>query len=108
MREKLNTFNGKREQRMKVKRNLTAYLNQIRNDNGVPLYYVIRDPELEDQYRNNNVHGAFVFSRFTQVITYLATMEHGRPVVQQIPSLIIITMSKKRGHSSSVIMKAMM
>jgi hypothetical protein len=33
---------------------LTAYLNQIKNDNGVPLYYVIRDPNLENQYCNDN------------------------------------------------------
>jgi hypothetical protein len=52
--EKLNTFNGKREHWMKAKRELTAHLNQIKNDNGVPLYYVIRDPDLQDQDRNDN------------------------------------------------------
>jgi hypothetical protein len=53
-REKLSTFNGKRENWGRAKRELIAYLNQIKNDNGVPLYYVIRDPDLEDQYRNDN------------------------------------------------------
>ena len=33
---------------------MTAYLNQIKGVNGIPLYYVIRDPELELTYRNDD------------------------------------------------------
>lgn len=52
--EKLRNFNGKRENWLNAKRDITAYLNQILNENGVPLYYVIRDPVEEEEYRNNN------------------------------------------------------
>jgi hypothetical protein len=52
--EKLRNFNGKRENWQNAKRDLNAYLNQIINENGVPLYYVIRDPDEEEEYRNNN------------------------------------------------------
>ena len=52
--ETLPKFNGKRENWNKSKRELTAYLNLIKNEEGVPLYYVIRDPELEQQYRDDN------------------------------------------------------
>ena len=52
--EKLTSFNGKAESWGKSKRLLTAYLNQIKGVNGIPLYYVIRDPELELTYRNDN------------------------------------------------------
>jgi hypothetical protein len=49
--EKLNSFKGKRENWLKSKRELTAYLNQIKNEQGIPVYYVIRDPEQEEKYR---------------------------------------------------------
>jgi hypothetical protein len=52
--EKLRNFNGKRENWLNAKRDLTAYLNQILNENGVPIYYVIRDPVEQEEYRNNN------------------------------------------------------
>jgi Reverse transcriptase (RNA-dependent DNA polymerase) len=52
--EKLPSFNGKRENWLKSKRELTAYLNQIKNEQGVPLYYVIRDPDQEEKYRADN------------------------------------------------------
>ena len=48
--EKLVSFNGKAEMWEKSKRLLLAYLNQIKGTNGVPLYYVIRDPEMESTY----------------------------------------------------------
>ena len=51
---KLATFTGKREQWIKAKRELTAHLNQVKNTNGIPIYYVIRDPEQEEKYRNEN------------------------------------------------------
>jgi hypothetical protein len=54
VKDKLNTFNGKRENWLKAKRELTAHLNQIRNEVGVPIYYVIRDPDEEDKYREDN------------------------------------------------------
>jgi hypothetical protein len=49
--EKLNVWNGRQDTWLKSKRKLMAYLNQIKNEHGIPLYYVIRDPNLEDQYR---------------------------------------------------------
>jgi ABC-type molybdate transport system ATPase subunit len=39
---------------MNSKRELTAYLNQIHNEEGVPIYYVSRDYENEEEYRANN------------------------------------------------------
>jgi hypothetical protein len=51
MKEKLSVWNGRHGTWQKIKRELMAYLNQIKNELGVPLYYVIRDPNLEDQYR---------------------------------------------------------
>jgi hypothetical protein len=39
--EKLQTFNGKIENWLNSKCELTTYLNQIQNKNGVPIYYVI-------------------------------------------------------------------
>jgi hypothetical protein len=53
-REKLATFNGKRENWLNAKRELIAHLNQIKNKIGIPLYYVIRDPEEEQKYREDN------------------------------------------------------
>ena len=52
--EKLRNFNGKMEHWLGAKRELTAYLNQILNENGVPIYYVIRDTEDEEEYREHN------------------------------------------------------
>ena len=52
--EKLRSFNGKRENWTNSKRELTAYLNQLHNEAGVPLYYVIRDPDNEEEYRLHN------------------------------------------------------
>ena len=52
--EKLRTFNGKHEHWLNSKRELTAYLNQIQNEDGGPIYYVIRDPEHKKKYRDNN------------------------------------------------------
>ena len=52
--DKLRTFNGKPENWLNAKRELTAYLNQITNPDGIPLYYVIRDPDKEQEYRENN------------------------------------------------------
>jgi hypothetical protein len=43
MKEKLRTFNGSGNQWLRSKRKLTAYLNQIMNEQGIPIYYVIRD-----------------------------------------------------------------
>jgi hypothetical protein len=45
--EKLQTFIGKIEQ-------VTAYLNQIQNENGVPIYNVICNREDELEYFNHN------------------------------------------------------
>ena len=36
------------------KRLLISYLNQTKNSAGVPLYYIIRDPDLKDKYRADN------------------------------------------------------
>jgi hypothetical protein len=52
--EKLNVWNGRRETWHKSRRELMAYLNQIKNEVGVPIYYVIRDPHLEQQFRDDN------------------------------------------------------
>jgi hypothetical protein len=52
--EKLRVFNGKNENWLNAKRELSAYLNQIVNNDGVPLYYVIRDPTQENEYRTSN------------------------------------------------------
>jgi hypothetical protein len=49
--EKLNVWNGRRETWPKSKHKLMAYHNQIKNKRGIPLYYAIRNPNLEDQYR---------------------------------------------------------
>jgi hypothetical protein len=110
--EKLNTFNGKREQWMKAKRELTAYLNQIKNDNGVPLYYVIRDPNLEDQYRNDNGEiGRKIFEVPFQdrvYSKYYRFYVNGPQVALRIPLLTTITMSRKRGLNLSKTTKDMM
>jgi hypothetical protein len=52
--EKLAVFNGKRENWTKAKRELTAHLNQTKNEVGIPIYYVIRDPDQEERYRADN------------------------------------------------------
>ena len=52
--DKLSIFSGKRGDWLNAKRKLTAYLNQIKNAQGVPIYYVIRDPEEEEKYREDN------------------------------------------------------
>jgi hypothetical protein len=52
--EKLSIFNGNRENWHCSKRDLTVYLNQIKNNSGLPIYYVIRDPEQEERYRADN------------------------------------------------------
>jgi hypothetical protein len=31
-----------------------AYLNQIKNEGGIPVYYIIRDPDLKEQYHNDS------------------------------------------------------
>jgi asparagine N-glycosylation enzyme membrane subunit Stt3 len=33
---------------------LTSHLNQVKNEVGIPIYYVIGDPEQEDRYRADN------------------------------------------------------
>jgi hypothetical protein len=50
----LPNFNGKRENWLKSKRELTAHLNQINNEIGIPFFYVIRDPQEEARYRESN------------------------------------------------------
>ena len=52
--EKLTIFNGKRDNWLKAKRELTAHLNQIKNESGIPIYYVVRDPDEEEKYRADN------------------------------------------------------
>jgi hypothetical protein len=52
--DKLRNFNGNRDLWPKSKRELTAHLNQIKNELGIPVYYVIRDMDDEQQYRNDN------------------------------------------------------
>jgi hypothetical protein len=54
VKEKLRYFNGDRALWLKSKRYLTAYLNQILNENGIPVYYVIRDKDNEEQYWAHN------------------------------------------------------
>jgi hypothetical protein len=39
---------------LNAKCELTAYLNQIPNENGIPIYYVIRDEDEEEAYREQN------------------------------------------------------
>jgi Reverse transcriptase (RNA-dependent DNA polymerase) len=51
--DKVPRFNGKREHWIRAKRDLFAYLNQLKSASGIPLYYVLRDPAQEDQYRND-------------------------------------------------------
>jgi hypothetical protein len=52
--EKLRYFNGDRTLWLKSKRELTAYRNQILNEQGISVYYVIRDKDDEEQYRMHN------------------------------------------------------
>jgi hypothetical protein len=52
--DKLRNFNGSRDLWPKGKRELTAHLNQIKNELGIPVYYVICDMDDEQQYRNDN------------------------------------------------------
>jgi hypothetical protein len=54
IKDKLRNFNGNRDSWPKGKRELTAHLNQIKNELGIPVYYVIRDMDDEQQYRNDN------------------------------------------------------
>mgnify|MGYP003321269932 CR=1 FL=1 len=54
MKEKLTPFNGKAETWDRSKRLLIAYLNQIKGCNGDPLYYVIRDLDMETTYQTEN------------------------------------------------------
>ena len=51
---KLTKFNGRAEKWNQSKRELVAYLNQIKNNRGIPIYYVVRDPDLETEYRNEH------------------------------------------------------
>eukprot|EP00934_Nitzschia_sp_Nitz4_P002319 Nitzschia sp. Nitz4//scaffold471_size5685//193//5616//NITZ4_009210-RA/size5685-processed-gene-0.1-mRNA-1//1//CDS//3329552692//2319//frame0 len=44
-------FNGKPAQWEDCKRSFVSRMNQIKNDDGVPLYYVIRDPLEEEDFR---------------------------------------------------------
>lgn len=50
----LKRFSGKPEHWQEAKTGLITHLNMMRNDNGIPLYYVIRDPEDEKLYRQND------------------------------------------------------
>ena len=52
--DKVSVFSGKRSDWLNAKRELIAYLNQIKNRHGIPIYYVIRDPDEEDKYREDN------------------------------------------------------
>jgi hypothetical protein len=52
--EKLSVWNGRRETWQKSKKEITAYPNQIKNELGIPVYYVIRDPDLEQQYQTES------------------------------------------------------
>jgi hypothetical protein len=52
--EKLRTFNGSCSQWLRSKRELTAYLNQIVNEQGILIYYVIWDRNDEEEYRRDN------------------------------------------------------
>jgi hypothetical protein len=52
--EKLPAFNGKRDNWLKAKRKLTAYLDQIKDEQGIPIYFVICNPEQEDKYCEDN------------------------------------------------------
>ena len=47
---KLSKFDGKTENWEDNKRNLIARLNQTKNTDGTPLYYIIRDEDEEDHY----------------------------------------------------------
>ena len=44
-------FDGKRDRWENSKREFLAHLQQCKGANGIPLYYVIRDPELEEEFR---------------------------------------------------------
>ena len=60
--EKLDQFDGKQKSWDKCKRALIAYLNQIRNDKRVPLYYMIREPDMDMVYcRDNGVKGCLIY-----------------------------------------------
>jgi L-lactate utilization protein LutC len=52
--ESLRTFNGERALWLQSKRYQTAHLNQIKNEKGVPVWYVIRDREEENQHQSDN------------------------------------------------------
>lgn len=56
----LKRFSGKPEHWQEAKTSLITHLNTMRNDNGIPLYYVIRDPEDEERYRENTI-GAKIY-----------------------------------------------
>lgn len=51
----LKRFSGKPEHWQEAKTSLVTHLNTMRNDSGIPLYYVIRDPEDEKIYRQNAI-----------------------------------------------------
>jgi hypothetical protein len=52
--EKLRTFNGQGDQWPRSKQELTAYLNQIKNKQGIPVYYVIQEWADEEEYQRDN------------------------------------------------------
>ena len=60
-------FNGKSNEWDSSKKELEAYLNTRKNTQGIPLYYVIRDPNKEQQYRINHGRlGALIYdAQFT-------------------------------------------
>ena len=66
---KLSVFDGKPENWEDSKRNLIAKLNQMKNSEGVPLYYVIRSDDEEENYRKehgeigNKIYDAVHFGR---------------------------------------------
>ena len=64
--EKLEKFNGKAQNWDNSNRALVAHLNLMKNEDGVPLYYVIIDLSVKGQYqRDIGVIGSKIYDAVT-------------------------------------------
>jgi hypothetical protein len=104
--EKLRTYNGKDEHWLNSNRELTAYLNQIHNNDGVPIYYVIRDPDNEEEYRTindelgNRIYDAPFRGRTyeEEAFKFYKSCAYGHPDARLKPTLVTIIMYRTLGQ----------
>ena len=68
----LEKFSGERKDWDSAKRHFYAFLKSIKNEKNVPLYYILRDPNEEQDHRNNQGElGAAIYDAAHQGQLYL-------------------------------------